>query len=122
MNTAPTPPILEQEEDIPNIKNVVAIAIGTAVTFAIGVFIVVWMMRGSPRAGRLVPPYPRALGQPEVGLVDQPMFEGDRRRADFEAAQRERLNEYGWVDRDAGVIHIPIEQAMDRLVAAGAIR
>ena len=27
--------------------------------------------------------------------------------------QQELLNSYGWVDRDAGVVRIPIERAMD---------
>lgn len=35
--------------------------------------------------------------------------------------QRERysLNSYGWVDQNAGIVHIPIEQAMDMLVRQG---
>ena len=35
--------------------------------------------------------------------------------------QRERylLNSYGWVDQNAGIVHIPIEQAMDMLVRSG---
>ncbi len=35
--------------------------------------------------------------------------------------QRERytLNSYGWVDQNAGVVHIPIQQAMDMLVQQG---
>jgi hypothetical protein len=30
--------------------------------------------------------------------------------------QEEQLNSYGWVDKDAGVAHIPIERAMDLIV------
>jgi len=30
--------------------------------------------------------------------------------------KRARLGGYGWVDRDAGVIHVPIERAMQRMV------
>jgi hypothetical protein len=35
--------------------------------------------------------------------------------------QRERytLNSYGWVDQNAGIVRIPIEQAMDALVRQG---
>jgi hypothetical protein len=35
--------------------------------------------------------------------------------------QRERysLNSYGWVDQNAGIVHIPIEQAMETLVRQG---
>jgi hypothetical protein len=36
------------------------------------------------------------------------------------AAQQEaRLNSYGWVDRTNGIVHIPIERAMDLIVARG---
>ncbi|HET6645410.1 MAG TPA: hypothetical protein VFG65_07930 [Fimbriimonadales bacterium] len=30
-----------------------------------------------------------------------------------------RLDEYGWVDKDAGIAHIPIEKAIDIAVAKG---
>lgn len=30
--------------------------------------------------------------------------------------QRERLRSYGWVDREAGVVHVPIERAMEVMV------
>lgn len=35
--------------------------------------------------------------------------------------QRERylLNSYGWVDQNAGIVHIPIEQAIDMLIKQG---
>ena len=39
-------------------------------------------------------------------------------RALFEA-EREHLESYGWVDRDVGVVHIPIERAMDLLAERG---
>ena len=33
--------------------------------------------------------------------------------ADFSEAQEDLLHSYGWVDRVAGKVHIPIEQAME---------
>jgi hypothetical protein len=30
-----------------------------------------------------------------------------------------RLNSYGWIDQQQGIVHIPIERAMDMLVAKG---
>jgi len=33
--------------------------------------------------------------------------------------EEKRLNEYGWVDRNAGVAHIPIERAIDILARSG---
>ena len=37
----------------------------------------------------------------------------------FQAAQRERLNSYGWVDQQKGVVRIPIERAMDLIAQRG---
>lgn len=35
------------------------------------------------------------------------------------AVEREFLRSYGWIDREAGVVHIPIEQAIDLVAARG---
>lgn len=32
-------------------------------------------------------------------------------------AAREKLNSYGWVDRDTRTVHIPLDQAMQRVMA-----
>lgn len=37
----------------------------------------------------------------------------------FRQSQGERLNNYGWVDEQKGVVHIPIEQAMQKLIKQG---
>ena len=46
-----------------------------------------------------------------------PTLESDERGQfkDFLLKQEDQLNSYGWVDKDAGVAHIPIEQAMDMI-------
>jgi hypothetical protein len=41
-------------------------------------------------------------------------------RARVETEQRERLSGYRWVDRDAGVVSIPIERAMELVVREAA--
>jgi hypothetical protein len=38
----------------------------------------------------------------------------------FETEQNAKLNSYGWVDRDHGVIRIPIERAMDLVAQRGS--
>ncbi len=37
----------------------------------------------------------------------------------FRAQEEEILNSYGWVDQQAGIAHIPIEQAIDIMAAHG---
>ena len=64
---------------------------------------------------------PREIGSTEIGIVDQVPSSGDMRldklegRARSECAERLRLGR-----PRAGVVHIPIEQAMDEIVA-GAV-
>jgi hypothetical protein len=37
----------------------------------------------------------------------------DRELARLRAEQQELLSSYGWVDREGGVVHVPIERAME---------
>ncbi|MGI8811910.1 MAG: hypothetical protein ACR2IH_05205 [Pyrinomonadaceae bacterium] len=37
----------------------------------------------------------------------------------FRQSENEKLNGYGWVDKQNGVVHIPIEQAMQKLARQG---
>ena len=37
----------------------------------------------------------------------------------YQKQQQDILNHYGWVDQAAGVVHIPIDQAMDDLLKKG---
>lgn len=38
---------------------------------------------------------------------------------EFRRAENKKLTEYGWVDKEQGVVHIPIEQAMKQLADKG---
>lgn len=60
-----------------------------------------------PLASRPLPPEPRLQPKPEVDL---------QRYLD---EQKVELNTYGWVDRRAGVVRIPIERAMQLLLQQG---
>jgi hypothetical protein len=57
------------------------------------------------------PPLPRLQPDPPAEL------------AKVRAEEVDRLESYGWIDRDAGVVHIPVDQAMkialERGLAAG---
>ena len=57
--------------------------------------------------GRVLPPAPRIQVNP------------DRDIEELRASERAQLESYGWVDRTAGIAHIPIERAMS-LVAENA--
>jgi hypothetical protein len=55
----------------------------------------------------VVPPEPRLQTSPEDDL------------AKLRAAEQQRLDGVGWVDRDKGIVHIPVERAMRLLAERG---
>jgi hypothetical protein len=59
------------------------------------------------RALTVEPPQPRLQTDPSEDL------------AKFLAAEDKRLNTYYWIDKKKGIIHIPIEQAMQELAEGG---
>ncbi len=63
-------------------------------------------------------PVPPDIGQSKIGLVEQTMFDLQARGPRDRAARLQRLESYGWVDRSAGIVHLPIDRAME-LVAQG---
>ncbi|QRN97552.1 hypothetical protein JRI60_00200 [Archangium violaceum] len=64
------------------------------------------------------PSEPQELGKAEINIVNTGLFQLDTRAYEETNEQRRRLHEYGWVDRDGGVVHIPIERAIERVVGA----
>jgi hypothetical protein len=62
---------------------------------------------------------PPEIGSSKIGMVEQQIFERSRRGETDRSMRQERLRSYGWVDRRQGVVHLPIERAME-LVAEGA--
>jgi hypothetical protein len=52
---------------------------------------------------------------PEPRLQVSPAQELEQMRSDEDA----RLYSYGWIDRDTGVVHIPIHRAIDLLIEQG---
>ena len=53
--------------------------------------------------------YTMEAAELERKVVSQP----DQELARLRASQQERLGSYGWIDRSSGVVHIPIERAME---------
>ncbi len=66
------------------------------------------------------PPPPSEAGKAKIGIVEQKHFENTTTGEDWLREQRQRLESYGWADRKAGVIHIPVERAMELELERGA--
>lgn len=54
-------------------------------------------------------------------VFPEPRLETNERTelAPFRSQEEEQLNSYGWVDQHAGVVHIPIERAMQLIAQRG---
>ena len=86
------------------------------------VYFVVWVFLGYLRkentTGQLQ--YPLAVGQ-ENRLPPEPRLQTNPRQdmRDLRESEDERLTTFGWVDRNAGVVRIPIDEAMKLTLQRG---
>jgi hypothetical protein len=99
-------------------RKIVGVGLGSVFIFALSIVWSTALLHGAEKemhpAGP--PPLPRGVNQYEVGIVNQRMFSLDQRAAQKRLQQMNRLNTYGWLDKQAGVAHIPVDVAMDMLV------
>jgi hypothetical protein len=108
-------PTVHHEESDVNIRAILGFAAGLLV-FAIVIHIAMWGLFRffDAQASHQEPPtYPLAAKQ-EQRLPPEPRLQTNPRQdlVDLRTAEERTLTTYGWVDRNAGVVRIPIEQAM----------
>jgi len=112
---------LVQEPDRVPTRRIVIIGLIGLVVFGAGAYWAATVQRGATGSVRSdTAQRPALAGQREVGMVYQPEFEESIAAAHDEEARR-RLESAGWVDRDGGVVHVPIEQAMELVVHRGKL-
>ena len=115
-------PAARHEESDVNVRGVLAFAAGLLVT-AVVIQFMVWSLFvyfSGREAARVVPEYPLAAGEqtrvpPEPRLQTNPREDLRALRAREDAV----LNSYGWVDKTAGVVRIPIDEAIKLTVRRG---
>jgi hypothetical protein len=115
------PPGHKSEDQI-DFTKVIAVGVVSLIVFALGTIWAVAILHhetAKVQATTGVSRYPD-LGKAEIGIVDQVLFEGDHRLATWRAERAARLNGYGWTDRSKGIVHIPIERALEE-AASGAL-
>jgi len=118
-STETLPPPEAQAEEAVATGKVLLVGIVSLIVFAGAA----WWSTGIWREtrNRLEPTGPIApgaeIGKPEIGIVDQPPFETVRTAERMRAEHLRQLQSYGWIDRDKGIIHVPIEKAIDQLVS-----
>jgi len=83
---------------------------------SIGLNFIVWLLFqyfASREAQRVPPEYPLAVSQGER-MPPEPRLQTAPREdlRELRASEDELLSSYGWVDRNAGIVRIPINEAM----------
>src|SRR5215469_13742874 len=63
----------------------------------------------------------RVITPADTSAFPQPRLETDERGQirQFRLSEEQRLQSYGWVDQNAGIIRIPIDRAMDLIAQRG---
>jgi hypothetical protein len=56
------------------------------------------------------------IGAEQIGIVEPRLIELEERALRLHAERKAQLNGYSWVDRESGVIRIPVERGMERVV------
>ncbi len=99
-----------EREDWP-LKPIALIYLGTFVLLVIAPLVLLWAYPQSvsdvSRRLEIRPPAPELQVNPQQDLIR------------FRLSEDNKLNNYYWVDKQKGIVHIPIEQAMKKLVAQG---
>jgi hypothetical protein len=111
------PPEAQADEHISGFK-VVAVGVISLIVFGAAT---VWSARILDRTAKTLSPagplpVGKEIGKAEIGIVDQTPFETTRGAAQYRREALQRLNSYGWVDPQRGLIHVPIDKAIDQLL------
>lgn len=114
--------VVRQEDDrisAPSLvaTGIVGIVVGAFAVFVAGVLLVVGVGALRPTAAGAGGP---KAAPPEIANVEQTPVLDTRRGLDLRARQARELETWGWIDRDAGIAKVPIEQAIDMIVSEGA--
>lgn len=120
-DTADNPEVVHEESDV-NVRAILGFGLALAAVALIVHVFLFWLQgsysRQTERAQSIV--YPMAAGQqdrlpPFPRLQDNPQQE----LRDLREKQLSQLTGYGWVNKEAGVARIPIEEAMKIIVQRG---
>lgn len=116
-------PDTHHEESDVNIRAIFGFALGLFVVAA-AVHIVIYFLfvglSNRATAASAVRTYPLSVGQ-EDRLPPEPRLQTNPKQdlRDLRAAEDQILNGYRWVDRNAGVVGIPVNQAMKLTLQRG---
>jgi hypothetical protein len=106
-----------QEPDVVSSRAVLAVLAGTLAATAVGVAVAWLLARDGPAGGASEPGHPS-----EVSAMETTPFAIRAQGLEDRARASGWLASYGWIDRRAGLVHIPIERAIDLYIQRRAAR
>jgi len=116
------PEIVHEESDV-NVRAILGYGV-TLIVAGVIVFVLLWVLQGvylrqTDRAQMQV--YPLADAGQQEQLPPAPRLQQNPQQdmRELRARQQALLRGYGWINRDAGVARIPIEEAMRIVVERG---
>lgn len=113
----------ERFDDELNMPSVVWVTVGIAVITVLGFVLSWWLYQWRIEAEQAATPPPPPVAQRSAeprlppGPLLQPSPEAELREMRREMA--EHLDGYGWTDEAQGLVHVPIEEAIDQVLAEG---
>jgi hypothetical protein len=111
-------PVIRAEPDRIGTPRILAVGAAALIFFAVASWVTIKyglervqaeVLPGGPPAA------PAEIGKNKIGIVEQRLFSLAVEPADVRRRQLERLHSWGWVDRNAGIVHVPVEEAMARV-------
>src|SRR4051812_44481736 len=109
MSAPGDPFVVRQEPDRVDRRGLVISGVLMTLAFGIALVAAASLLRADERRDRGgIPPSPTA-----VSTVETTLILATERGIALRDRQRASLDEYGWIDRDAGRVRIPIDRAMD---------
>ena len=120
-DAASNPEVQHEESDV-NIRGIFAFA-GALLVAAVVIHVVVWVLFryfDTRLAREGTPQFPLAIAQ-ENRVPPEPRLQVNPRQdlADLRDKEDRTLKTYGWVDRNAGVVRIPIDEAIKLTLQRG---
>jgi len=100
-----------------DVRRIVLVGVGLVVLAALVQLAIYFQMMGlwSARQATLPAPPPVATALPSTPPEPRLQTAPADDLRDLRRTEEERLDSYGWVDRRTGIVHVPIERAMELL-------
>ena len=106
-------PVRDTEGSVFNLRN-----------FLLGagsVFILIGLILAASLLVQILTPHPQAASYLPTQLPPEPRLQvaPPQELQTYKATEQARLSTYGWVNKQAGIVHIPIERAMQIIAQSG---